>query len=447
MKVLTIVELYDEKPINNIVGTLAFKPDKVIYVGGYSKKQFDAKKLPVLQKYLTEKGFDDLSIEYIQIRRDSLKDIIEKLESVYSSNQDCKFHVEVTGGEDLILIGLGVLCQRHPAIELYQISSKLRSVRSFSVASDDGEKLDIECINSVEENLLLHGASIVTANGKESLPSGFQWSIEFFHTIDTMWDICCNGIERQPSPSAPYSWNKVTTLLGELDSETREREIDDMIVISTKHFKEAYLNSNDGSLLYDYICYFIRMGLLDCRIESDFTYIEFKDNQIKTILTKAGLILELKIYLICCRLVADRGGDCLTGVTIDWDGDDDMPSVANYLYDEDDPESRINTTNEIDVLANCGLTPYFISCKNGKFNSEELYKLYSIGERFSGGYGKKILVTTNSTFALGEARNVLLQRAADMGICIIENVHRKTDDEISDELKKAMELPKVKAHA
>jgi hypothetical protein len=81
---MTIVELYDEKPINNIVGTLAFKPDKVIYVGGYSKKQFDAKKLPVLQKYLTEKGFNDLTIEYIQIRRDCLKDIIEKLESVYS---------------------------------------------------------------------------------------------------------------------------------------------------------------------------------------------------------------------------------------------------------------------------------------------------------------------------------------------------------------------------
>jgi hypothetical protein len=287
----------------------------------------------------------------------------------------------------------------------------------------------------------------VTANGKESLPSGYQWSIEFFHTIDTMWDICCNGIERQPIPSAPYSWNKVTTLLGEVDSETRNREKDDLIVIPTKHFKEAYLSGNDGSLLYDYICYFIRMGLLDCRIESDFTYIEFKDSQIRTILTKAGLILELKVYLICCRLVADRGGDCLTGVTIDWDGGDDMPSAANYLYNEDDPESRINTTNEIDVLANCGLTPYFISCKNGKFNSEELYKLYSVGERFSGGYGKKILVTTNSPFALGEARNVLLQRAADMGICVIENVHRKTDDEISDELKKAMELPKVKTYA
>jgi hypothetical protein len=145
--------------------------------------------------------------------------------------------------------------------------------------------------------------------------------------------------------------------------------------------------------------------------------------------------------------VSEHGGDCLTGVTIDWDGEDDLVSTIKYLYDENDPNSTIDTTNEVDVLANCGLTPYFISCKNGKFNSEELYKLYSVGQRFSGGYGKKILVTTNSPYALGEARNVLLQRAADMEICVIENVHKKTDEAISEELKKAMELPKVKSYA
>lgn len=172
---MTIVELYDDKPINNIVGTLAFNPEKVIYVGGYSKKHFYDKKMPVLRNYLFRKGYESLIIEYVQVRRDSLKDIVEKLEGIYSSNQECKFHVEVTGGEDLILIGLGVLCQRYPEIELYQISSKLRSIRSFSMSSDDGTKLDIDCTNSVEENLLLHGASIISANGSNEIPGGYAW--------------------------------------------------------------------------------------------------------------------------------------------------------------------------------------------------------------------------------------------------------------------------------
>ncbi|MCM1219114.1 MAG: hypothetical protein NC548_31925 [Lachnospiraceae bacterium] len=444
---MTIVELYDEKPINNIVGALAFHPDKIVYVGGYSKNQFDSKKLPVLKKYLAEKKINTLEIEYVQIRRDSLKDIIDKLESVYSTNKNCKFHVEVTGGEDLVLIGLGVLCQRYPEIELYQISSKLRSIRSFSVASDDEAKLDIKCSNTVKENILLHGASIVSFNGNDILNSEYQWSLDFYHDIETMWGICCNGIDRHLTPSAPYSWNKVTTMLSALDSENDTREDNITIVVDSAYFKKSYMNGTDGSLFYDYICYFIRTGLLDCKIESDYTYIKFKNAQVRMCLTKSGLILELKIYLLCCQLVSDRSGDCLTGVTIDWDGDDDLISSVKYLYDTDNPDSTIDTTNEIDVLANCGLTPYFISCKNGKFNSSELYKLYSVGERFSSGYGKKILVTTNSPYALGEARNVLLQRAADMGICVIENVHKKSDNEISEELKKAMELPKIKKYA
>lgn len=59
---MTIVELFDDRPINNIVGTLAFDPDKVVYVGGYSKKQFEAKKLPILMKYFNKKGITNLKL-------------------------------------------------------------------------------------------------------------------------------------------------------------------------------------------------------------------------------------------------------------------------------------------------------------------------------------------------------------------------------------------------
>lgn len=96
---MTIVELFDDRPINNIVGTLAFDPDKVVYVGGYSKKQFEAKKLPILIKYFNKKGITNLEVEYVQVRRDSFKDIVDKFETIYLNNSDCVFHVEVTGGE------------------------------------------------------------------------------------------------------------------------------------------------------------------------------------------------------------------------------------------------------------------------------------------------------------------------------------------------------------
>lgn len=443
---MTIIELLDEKPINNIVGVLAFKPDKVVYVGGHTEKQFNRKELPILKGYFSKKGYNALEVEYVQVRRDSLKDIIDKLEKIYSANIECKFHVEITGGEDLILIGLGVLCQRHPEIELYQISGKLRSIRSFSVSNADCRKLDIECRNTVEENLILHGASILSSNGTDILSSEYRWDNEFLQDIEAMWNISCCGIEKHPVPFASNAWNKVTTLLASIDADNAERENgnNNNICIDSDYFKKEILNGINGSLFYDYICYFVRCGLMDCHVETEYTYLAFKNNQVRLCLTKAVQILELKVYLICLKLLSQRGGDCLTGVTIDWNGDENLASTVRYLYDSESYDSAIDTTNEIDVIASCGLTPYFISCKNGKFNSEELYKLYSVCERFSGGYGKKIIVTTNSAYAMGEERNVIFQRAVDMGISVIENVHQKTDDEIADELKAVMELPKVK---
>lgn len=443
---MTIVELFDEKPINNIVGTLAFNPDKVVYVGGYSKKHFEAKKLPVLIKYFEKKGHADLEVEYVQVRRDSLKDIVDKFENIYSENAGCSFHVEATGGEDLILIGLGVLCQRHPELELYQISSKLRTIRSFTLSDDSGKKPDIECKNSVEENLLLHGASIISANGSDELSGEYVFSSDFLKDIRIMWDICCRGVEGVPRLSAPNSWNNVITMLADLDEEQAYRDIKNTLCIDEERFKYDYMTGAAGSLFYDYICYFVRKNLMNCRIEAGNVYLDFKNDQVRLCLTKAGLILELKTYLICKSLMDSRGGDCMTGVTIDWDGDDDIASTVKYLYDDNNPDYTVDTTNEIDVLAICGLLPYFISCKNGRFTSEELYKLYSVGERFGKGYCEKIIVTTDLSYALGDAKNIILQRAADMGIHIIENVHLKTDSEIAEEMKKVMELPKEKIH-
>lgn len=447
---MTIVELFDEKPINNVVGAIAFHPEKIIYVGILSQKHFEKRKLPVLRNYLDKKQLSDIEIEYVQVRRDSLLDIVEHFEQIYQANRECRFHVEVTGGEDLVLIALGIVCQRHPDIELYQSTSKLRSIRSFSLGSEDsedGEKVEVACINSVEDNLLLHGASIVTANGEDMIPCGFRWGIEFMQDVNEMWRLCCHGLNRWVAYSSPNLWNRVTGALAELDAAFEDRPDKNVIKIDKHYYNNVFLGDRNAELFHDYIFSLAVNGLMNYRTDENYVYLTFKNDQVRMCLTKEGLILELKTYMLCLELVHQRGGDCMTGVTIDWDGEDDLISTIKYLYDPDDPDSTIDTLNEVDVIATCGMVPYFISCKNGRFTSEELYKLYSVGEQFGRGYCKKIIVTTNLTYALGNAKNLLLQRAADMGIIIIENVHRKTDDEFREELQKVMELPKIKEYS
>lgn len=442
---MTIIELYDGAPINNIIGALTFEPEKVVYVGSFSKKQFAAKKLPVLKKYFEHKQLQATEIEYVQVRKDDLHDIIEKLEKVYSENTDCHFNIEVTGGEDLMLVAIGVMCQRHPEIQLFQISSKLRNIKSFSLnCKEENEKSAVEFSNSVEDNLILHGSCILSTDGSDCLGvDGWSFDEEFISQIDIMWDICCRGIPERFKTvpfkvySYPNMWNKVTSALMALDSVSNHNNNNNIIQIPENKYIELVNQYADVNIVDSYLEYLMYHNLLMMYSENGFICIEFENDRIRNCFTKSGNILELKTYLILQKLLADYNADVRMGVTIDWDGD---------IPDENQPHiDDANTINEVDIIASVGITPYFISCKNGKFNSDELYKLDTVAEHFGTGYAKKIVVTTDIQYALNGHEEVVLQRASDMGIVIVDNVHMMTDDEFAEKLIQVLELSKKKA--
>ena len=80
------------------------------------------------------------------------------------------------------------------------------------------------------------------------------------------------------------------------------------------------------------------------------------------------------------------------------------------------------------------VVPVFISCKNGVLTSDELYKLNTVANRFGGKYAKKVLVTT-AISSLGEAGKYIRQRAGDMKIRIIDDIHTLSDEEIEKKLR------------
>jgi hypothetical protein len=106
--------------------------------------------------------------------------------------------------------------------------------------------------------------------------------------------------------------------------------------------------------------------------------------------------------------------DVVNGVSIDWDG------ILNVKYE---------TENEIDILAMRGIWPMFISCKNGAFDAEELYKLNTVAHRFGGKYAKKVLIAT-ALDAMDETGKYIRQRAEDMGIIVIDNITDKNEKEL-----------------
>ena len=125
-------------------------------------------------------------------------------------------------------------------------------------------------------------------------------------------------------------------------------------------------------------------GLIRSLVMQDTISFVIKNEQVKQCLSIAGQVLELAVAKTM-RSIKDKNGAPLyhnvkVGVVIDWDGA------------EEDEEYR--TINEIDVIAMKGSIPLFISCKNGDFDANELYKLNTVAERFGRKYSKKVLIST-----------------------------------------------------
>jgi hypothetical protein len=141
-------------------------------------------------------------------------------------------------------------------------------------------------------------------------------------------------------------------------------------------------------------------------------------------LTVAGQILEL-VVAKALRSLTDKYGaplyhDVKVGVVIDWEN-----------LDEDE---YYRTVNEIDVMAMKGAIPIFISCKNGYFDVNELYKLNTVATRFGNKYAKKVLVAAELE-KLGEKAEYIRARMEDMNIRRIENVDELTESELNKLLK------------
>ena len=84
-----------------------------------------------------------------------------------------------------------------------------------------------------------------------------------------------------------------------------------------------------------------------------------------------------------------------------------------------------------------GFIPVFISCKNGQVHKEDLYELYTIGEKFGGEYSKLCLMCTYISNDIHKKESII-NRAKTMNIDIIDGIDEMNDDEFEALLKRRM---------
>ena len=412
---MTLIEFFDDVPIDNMVSCLSIKPEKVVFVGDKKpmKKQED------VYLRLTEKYNIQVVFEYVAINKNSVEQIVETLADIVENEEDCVF--DLTGGDDLVLVAMGIVYERYREkknIQMHRFNTRTGTIHD---CDSDGVLPELAPLKlTVKDNIMIYGGDIVSFNGSKGT---YDWNFddEFELDVRVMWDICKNN---------PGLWNTQIGTFAYISRFCSKDPFQLDMSANKQHIKEFMENDEkkyawDSMLIRDFQRYGLIKNFSD---DDDYTSFEFKNKQVKLCLTKEGTLLELMV-LIFAKAAKDKDGapkynDIVNGAYIDWD---------STIHDITDEEK--DTENEIDVILMRGLVPIFISCKNGYVDENELYKLNSVAEKFGGPYVQKVLIATYFGKSTEEGHKYFVQRAKDMKIQLIENVHDMSDDEFAKAIK------------
>lgn len=411
---MTVVEFFDKVSIDNMVSCITMEPDKVIFIG--DRKTMNMYKNNY-ESFLHNKGLD-IELEYININRNSLADIVTVLEKIVEEDDYCVF--DLTGGEDLVLVAMGIVYERYKhekQIQMHRFNIVTGSI--FDCDSDGIMPYEGEPEITVADLISLYGGTLL----RNSRYDTHLWHLtdDFVSDVMYLWHTCKRN---------PGRWNAMVNTIASIITMYQNSEELFMSVSKSELKQKMAAKSKDYVWIPELAMDFEDNGIIeDFCDEEDHISFRIKNEQIKLLLGKAGTILEVAM-LILSLTCKDKNGksifsDAETGVYIDWD---------SMIHKSS--ENIKDTVNEVDVVLMRGLRPVFISCKNGRTDDAELYKLKTVAERFGGPYAKKILVCSYLGNVSDEAKEYLRQRANDMDIDIIEGVHEISDEDIKKKIRK-----------
>ena len=408
---MTYVELFDKTSIENICAILTDIPKRVVFVGDNKKKV--SRWIQYYQKVFSKRGHN-IEFECRAVSKWDVDQVVKVLTEIVNTYDDCVFGV--TGGDEMALLALGIVYERYrdKNIQIHRIGIRNNKIHD---CDKDGNTIYKELPwLTVEENIRIYGGEIEQVNQWD-----FENGEEFALDVRKMWSICKDGAK---------SWNIQTGVFEVIANEgvTSEDGLEVCADIDQvrEYYKKHSGSYNMNNALIKKMC---EQGLLTnfSETENQVT-VTYKNLQVKKCLTKAGMALEMMILLAAKELQDENGrplyNDVVNGVSIDWDGE---------LHEEED--NTYDTINEIDVLMMHNMVPIFVSCKNGSVDMNELYKLNTVAERFGGKYAKKVLIATNLS-GMGRTEEYLKQRAQDMNIKILDDLHNMDETILKEKLSK-----------
>ena len=376
----TLIELYDERAIENILAPDMFHPRRIIYLCPREVLR-DHTRQQKLAAFYRKRGWEPELI-FVGTSLFEADRILRQLFTIEEKYPDCA--IDVTGGSDAALFAAGMFAARKgvPAFTYSRRKNRFYDISGADFADD----LYCDLTYSIEDFFLMVGGTLLPGRVDNHILSQylpyfdpfFSCFLRFRHE----WPTIISYIQR----ISPAEYGQIPPL--------------DITGSYTVKGERGSRNSANEDALQE----LAQIGFIqDLTIIPDQQVsFRFRDVHTRAWLRDVGSVLELYTYKACVDAAIFH--DVISSAVVQWD---DVLGHGSVL-------------NEIDVMAARGVIPLFLSCKACDIKTEALNELAILRDRFGGKGAKAVIVTTESCNAAAR------HRAAQLGIAVIDLEELKT---------------------
>ena len=370
----TLIELYDERAIENILAPEMFRPKRIIYLCPNEIAQ-NRKRQEQMRAFFKRRGWEP-EVLFQEASLFKADRILRQLLTIGEKYPDCA--VDVTGGSDAALFAAGMFSAKTGA-PAFTYSRKKNSFYDISGA-DFANNLECTLSYSVEDFFLMAGGTLLPGRVDNDILAKYLKDFDPFFS-------CFLRFRRD--------WTDIISYIQRVSpgeyGQTPSLSVQGKYTVKGDHGSRNSANEAALEAL-------ARIGFLqDLEIVAGQSVaFRFRDTNIRWWLRDVGSVLELYVYKAC--IDASIFNDVISSAVVRWDETLGHGSVLN----------------EIDVMAARGVIPLFISCKATDIKTEALNELSILRDRFGGKGAKAAIVTTEPCNAAAR------HRAAQLGIAVID---------------------------
>ena len=376
----TLIELYDERAIENVLSADMFRPQRIVYLSPTEVAQ-SRKRQEQIGDFFRYRGWNPELI-FVETSQYKVDRVLRLLLSISEKFPDCA--LDVTGGSDAELFAAGMFAaQANACVFTYS----RRKNRFYNISGAEfAENLPCDISYSVKDFFLMAGGTLLPGRVDNGILK------EYLDDIDPFFD-CFLQYRRD--------WTNIITYMQRV-SPAEYGQVPSMHVqgnYTVKGERGGRICAKEDALQTLECIGFLRD--LDI-VSGEKVSFRFRDVNIRAWLRDVGSVLELYVYKAC--LDANIFNDIISSAVVRWD------EVLGHG----------SVINEIDVMASRGVVPLFISCKVSDIKTEALNELAILRDRFGGKGAKAAIVST------GRCNAAARHRAAQLGIAVIDRDELET---------------------